>query len=92
MAELGETAPALHKEVGEYARGRCDLMFTIGGLANDAAAAFGDGAKPVADIEAARAALEPLLTSDVTVLVKGSRVMGLDRLVKTLENDTARAR
>lgn len=91
MAELGETAPALHREVGEYARGRCDLMFTIGALANEAAAAFGAGAMPVADIEAARAALEPHLTSDVTVLVKGSRVMGLDRLVKALEIDSARA-
>ena len=91
MAELGASGPALHKEIGEYARGRCDLLFTIGDLANEAAAAFGAGSRPVADIEAARAALDPLLATDVTVLVKGSRVMGLDRLVKALENDTARA-
>ena len=85
MAELGPTAPALHQEIGEYARGRCDLLFTIGDLASEAAAAFGTAGHPVADIEAARAALEPLLASDVTVLIKGSRVMGLDRLVRTLE-------
>jgi UDP-N-acetylmuramoyl-tripeptide--D-alanyl-D-alanine ligase len=91
MAELGPTAPALHQEIGEYARGRCDLLFTIGDLASEAAAAFGTAGHPVADIEAARAALEPLLASDVTVLIKGSRVMGLDRLVKTLERDTPRA-
>ena len=91
MAELGSSAPALHREIGEYARGRCDLLFAIGDLAGEAAAAFGADGRPVADIEAARAALDPLLASDVTVLVKGSRVMGLDRLVKTLENDSARA-
>jgi UDP-N-acetylmuramoyl-tripeptide--D-alanyl-D-alanine ligase len=91
MAELGSSAPALHKEIGEYARGRCDLLLAIGDLAREAAAAFGADGRPVADIEAARAALDPLLASDVTVLVKGSRVMGLDRLVKTLENDSARA-
>ena len=85
MAELGPTAAALHREVGEYARGRCDLLLTIGDLASEAAAAFGPDGRPMADIEAARAALEPLLANDATVLVKGSRVMGLDRLVKMLE-------
>ncbi len=91
MAELGPTAPALHKEIGEYARGRCDLLFAIGDLASEAAAAFGADGRRVADIDAARAALDPLLGSDVTVLVKGSRVMGLDRLVRTLENEPPRA-
>jgi UDP-N-acetylmuramoyl-tripeptide--D-alanyl-D-alanine ligase len=91
MAELGPTAPALHKEIGEYARGRCDVLFAIGDLASEAAAAFGSAGRSVADIEAAQAALDPLLATDVTVLVKGSRVMALDRLVKTLEIDTPRA-
>jgi UDP-N-acetylmuramoyl-tripeptide--D-alanyl-D-alanine ligase len=88
MAELGPTAPALHKEIGEYARGRCDELFAIGDLASEAAAAFGPAARRLSDIEAARAALEPLLANDTTVLVKGSRVMGLDRLVRTLETET----
>jgi UDP-N-acetylmuramoyl-tripeptide--D-alanyl-D-alanine ligase len=91
MAELGPEAPALHKEIGEYARGRCDLLFAIGDLASEAAAAFGVEGHRLADIAAAREALEPLLGADVTVLVKGSRVMGLDRLVKTLETEPTRA-
>jgi UDP-N-acetylmuramoyl-tripeptide--D-alanyl-D-alanine ligase len=91
MAELGPTALELHKEVGEYAHGRCDQLIAIGDLAAATARAFGSGGERVADIEAARAVLEPLLGPDVTVLVKGSRVMGLDRLVKTLENEPARA-
>jgi UDP-N-acetylmuramyl pentapeptide synthase len=85
MAELGPTGPALHREIGEYARGRCDRLFAIGELASEAAAAFGAGGERVADIEAARLAVDALLASDVTVLVKGSRVMGLDRLVRMLE-------
>ena len=89
MAELGPTAPELHQEIGEYARGRCDVLFAIGDLASEAAAAFGAEGQPVADIDAARAALDPLLASGVTVLVKGSRVMGLDRLVRTLELEAA---
>ena len=91
MAELGPTAPALHAEIGEYARGRCDLLFAIGELAGEAAKTFGAAGCRVADIDAARAALDPLLASDTTVLVKGSRVMGLDRLVKALEADATRA-
>jgi UDP-N-acetylmuramoyl-tripeptide--D-alanyl-D-alanine ligase len=88
MAELGPTAAELHKEIGAYARSRCDLLFAIGDLASEAAAAFGASGRRVDDIEAARVALEPLLGVDTTVLVKGSRVMGLDRLVRTLELQT----
>ncbi|HJR71064.1 MAG TPA: UDP-N-acetylmuramoyl-tripeptide--D-alanyl-D-alanine ligase [Gammaproteobacteria bacterium] len=91
MAELGATALELHKEVGDYARGRCDQLIAIGELAGEAARVFGAAGQRVADIEAARAALEPLLGAGVTVLVKGSRVMGLDRLVKMLEADSERA-
>jgi UDP-N-acetylmuramoyl-tripeptide--D-alanyl-D-alanine ligase len=87
MAELGPAARELHREVGEYARGRCDLLVAIGDLAADAAAAFGPAARCSADIDAAAGALAPLLRDDVTVLVKGSRVMGLDRLVAALEPD-----
>jgi UDP-N-acetylmuramoyl-tripeptide--D-alanyl-D-alanine ligase len=87
MAELGPTALALHREIGEYARGRCNALFTVGTLAREAAAAYGPGAREFADHETARAALEPLLARNVTVLVKGSRVMGLDRLVKALAAD-----
>jgi UDP-N-acetylmuramoyl-tripeptide--D-alanyl-D-alanine ligase len=85
MAELGPAGPALHREIGEYARGRCDLLIAIGELAREAAASFGAAGRHVPDIDAARAAVEPLLASGTTVLVKGSRVMGLDRLVRALE-------
>jgi len=85
MAELGSASHDLHREIGEYARGRCDLLFTIGDLAGEAAAAFGASSRRMPDIHSACAMLVPLLGDDVTVLIKGSRVMGLDHLVRTLE-------
>jgi UDP-N-acetylmuramoyl-tripeptide--D-alanyl-D-alanine ligase len=89
MAELGEAAAGLHREIGQYARSRCDRLVAIGRLAAEAAAAFGAAGEGHADIESARRALEPLLAPGVTVLVKGSRVMGLDRLVRLLAADSA---
>ena len=59
-------------------------------FASEAAKTFGAAGCRIADIDAARAALDPLLGEGVTVLVKGSRVMGLDRLVKLLEADSTR--
>lgn len=84
MAELGPQGPQLHASVGAYANGRCDRLIAIGELAAGAADAFAGTAARFADLDAARAALEPELGPDVTVLVKGSRVMGLERLVEAL--------
>lgn len=85
MAELGERAQELHREIGAYAIGRCDRLIAIGALAAEAASRFGAAGVRCADIDAARAALEPVLGRGVTVLIKASRVMGLERLVKALE-------
>jgi UDP-N-acetylmuramoyl-tripeptide--D-alanyl-D-alanine ligase len=92
MAELGTEARQLHEEIGEYAIGRCDRLIGIGQLAASAAHAFGAAGQSFTDLESARSALEPLLASGVTILIKGSRVMGLDRLVKALEVDATRMR
>ena len=84
MAELGPDAAELHRQVGDYARDCCDTLFAIGELSRDAAQAFGSGARSFTELAALRQALKPLLNVDATVLVKGSRVMGLDRLVDSL--------
>jgi UDP-N-acetylmuramoyl-tripeptide--D-alanyl-D-alanine ligase len=90
MAELGPQAVELHREIGAYAAGRCDVLASIGSLAAHAADAFGAASLRFSDIDSAQAALEPMLGRDVTVLVKASRVMGLDRLVKLLARDAGR--
>lgn len=84
MAELGDEELSLHREIGEYARGRCDDLIAIGGLAAEAAAGFGPAGRAFDDIDAAAEALQGMLGADVTILIKGSRVMGLDRLVASL--------
>ncbi|HEY8518437.1 MAG TPA: UDP-N-acetylmuramoyl-tripeptide--D-alanyl-D-alanine ligase [Gammaproteobacteria bacterium] len=91
MAELGAEGPKLHREVGAYAASRCDELVAVGALAAEAARAFGSGARECADIDAVRQAIEPELGPGVTVLVKGSRVMQLDRLVEALEDRQERA-
>ena len=84
MKELGADEVRLHEEIGAHARGRCDRLVAVGTLAAHAAQAFGAGAHACADLDEARDAVAPDLGPDVTVLVKGSRAMGLERLVAAL--------
>ena len=84
MAELGAEAIELHREIGVYAQSRCDTFFGIGDLARHAVKAFGAGARSFADLRSLEAAVVPELGADVTVLIKGSRIMGLERLVRAL--------
>ena len=84
MLELGAGAAALHREIGEYAKGRCDALIAIGPLSREAAAAFGDAAAAFDDVAPAIEALHAMLAEDVTVLVKGSRAMGLERVSAAL--------
>ncbi len=84
MAELGAEGLNLHHEIGTYAIGRCDLFVAIGALAAEAAQVFGPSSLAFAEIESACAALESHLKPGVTVLIKASRVMELDRLVNLL--------
>jgi UDP-N-acetylmuramoyl-tripeptide--D-alanyl-D-alanine ligase len=88
MGELGRHATELHRAIGEFAA-RQDLAFLIAvgphaeAYAKGAMAAGLDHNQIVAalDAEEATVALLPLLREGDAVLVKGSRFMGLDRLV-----------
>ncbi len=75
MAELGPDGEAEHRAVGELAR---ELGIEV--VAVDAP---GYGGAAVADLDAAVAAVGPLGPGDA-VLLKGSRVAGLERLVDRL--------
>lgn len=81
MAEIGENSPAMHAEVGAYARERgIDALFTFGADAAHAASAFGDGAKAFDDIPTLVAALAEQPPGHV--LVKGSRSTRMERVVE----------
>jgi len=85
MGEVGERGPEFHREVGAHARERgVDGLFALGPMARDAVDAFGEGAVHCADIDSVLAALRPRLGPSVTVLVKGSRFMRMERVVQAL--------
>ncbi|MGI9343867.1 MAG: UDP-N-acetylmuramoyl-tripeptide--D-alanyl-D-alanine ligase [Gammaproteobacteria bacterium] len=88
MAELGPDGPGLHHAAGERAhRLGVDRLFTYGALARNAAAGFGVGATTYDDLDTLAAALRGDAHAGVSALVKGSRCMGLDRLVALLRED-----
>lgn len=90
IGELGDEGPRLHALVGAYAAAKKpDLLVCVGtDCAEEMAAAarlMGMPARAVLraqDTAAATALVAPVLRSDDTVLVKGSRFVGLDRLVE----------
>lgn len=90
MGEVGAHGEAFHAEIGRYARAaRIDRLFVFGELCTHAAAAFGEGARHYGDIDALLAALEPCLGAGVTVLIKGSRFMRMERVVQALTGTQA---
>lgn len=85
MAELGDSTAALHAEVGAYAeQAGIDRLFTLGEYAAHAARAFGMRAQSFQDFDALMDALQADLAPAITVLVKGSRRMGMERVVQAL--------
>jgi UDP-N-acetylmuramoyl-tripeptide--D-alanyl-D-alanine ligase len=85
MLELGPQAPRLHREVGLYASDAgVDLLITVGALAAEIRTEFDGESYSTADAAAAAERLAPLLGEGDTVLVKGSRGVGLERVAETL--------
>jgi murE/murF fusion protein len=83
MGEVGDHGPAMHREVGEYARERgIDVFLGLGKAAGDAAAAFGPTARACESVEEIVTALRGQAAR--AVLVKGSRFMRMERVVKAL--------
>jgi UDP-N-acetylmuramoyl-tripeptide--D-alanyl-D-alanine ligase len=85
MGEVGASGPEFHREVGAYARDAgVDRLLTVGALAAQSAAAFGDGAEHFVAVEALAAHVAATVRAGTTVLVKGSRFMRMERVVAAL--------
>jgi len=84
MAELGDYAHAAHTEIGVFAREHgVERLFALGSLAALAVESFGRGGQWFAEASALAEALRGA-PADVRMLVKGSRVNRLERVVEAL--------
>lgn len=85
FGELGEDAESIHREMGEQAReAGVERLFCVGEMSRLAARAFGEGAEHFNTPATLQTKLEHILDAGVTVLLKGSRFMNLDRLADSL--------
>ena len=86
MGELGQSAVDLHRTIGRDARkAGLDQLLTLGELSAYAAEEFGKGAQHFNTLDELLNVTERLLADDVTLLIKGSRFMQMERVVKQLE-------
>nr|WP_163502806.1 UDP-N-acetylmuramoyl-tripeptide--D-alanyl-D-alanine ligase [Halomonas socia] len=91
MGELGEASARLHAEVGRHAQEKgIDFLGTTGDAARQAALACGAAGRHFDDWEAlVRHALNHL-PPGASVLVKGSRSAGMERVIAALRADASR--
>jgi len=85
MAELGESAQDSHAHIGAYAR-ECGIkrVFALGPLSSRAVETFGSGGEWFVDADSLIRRLQAELSPGVTVLIKGSRINRLERVVQAL--------
>ena len=89
MGELGRDAARLHAEIGTCAKeAGIERVLTLGDRAAETARTAGSGARHYGRIEDLLADLEKALAPDVTVLVKGSRFMKMERVVAALQSSS----
>ena len=88
MAELGDEAPEFHRKAAGRVRAHgVERLLTVGELSRLTTRSFGEGAEHLESMDALIATLESSLEPDTTVLVKGSRSMGMERVVEALARE-----
>ena len=90
MGELGADTARLHQEVGAVVKkAGVNQLFATGELSRNVTDAFGDHASWFDSVDTLIDALRVSITSDVNVLVKGSRFMRMERVVAALTSTDA---
>ncbi len=90
MGEVGAQGAAFHEEVGAYARqSGIDALYALGDLSLASVRAFGGGARHYQCIEDLLADVGKDLGPRTALLVKGSRFMQMERVVRGCEFSVA---
>jgi UDP-N-acetylmuramoyl-tripeptide--D-alanyl-D-alanine ligase len=85
MLELGSDERRFHSELGDQARGAgVELLVTVGARAAWAGESFGPGHRHAADAGEAARLVPQLVRAGDTVLIKGSRGVGLEAVTRAL--------
>ncbi len=89
MAELGSGAEKMHADIGVYAKQKnVSRVLSLGELSQLASSAFGENGQHFESIETLDEALGAYMQDEVTVLVKGSRFMKMERIVNQIIKNT----
>ncbi len=90
MGEVGPQGPAFHREIGAYAKERgVERLYATGALTSESVAAFGGGALHVPTVDELVRLVRHEAIAGVTLLVKGSRSMRMERIVAALTGQVA---
>ena len=84
MLELGESGPALHREIGRKAASAAEIVLACGEASRSIADGAGDSACWFPDADALIKALPVFIRPGDTILVKASHAMGFDAVVEAL--------
>ena len=85
MGEIGPAAEPLHREIGERALALgIDRCFTLGNASAATSAVFGQHGTHFEQFEKLVDAIRADLRPDLSVLVKGSRFMAMERVVAAI--------
>jgi UDP-N-acetylmuramoyl-tripeptide--D-alanyl-D-alanine ligase len=88
MAELGESAHQMHLEIGAYAKQKGIHKFlSFGELSKFSSEKFGAGGQHFNVLEHLLEVLHNEMKEDLTVLVKGSRFMKMERVISAITKE-----
>lgn len=87
MGELGDNALEYHSLIGARAKQKgIEQLYAVGEMSTQAVAAFGDGARHFDSKQTLLEALKAQLSSDTTILIKGSRSARMEDICEALIN------
>ncbi|MGG7145359.1 UDP-N-acetylmuramoyl-tripeptide--D-alanyl-D-alanine ligase [Clostridium butyricum] len=86
MGELGDYANIAHKEVGEFAKGKADILLTTGEYKDSYKEGFGTNTLVFDTKDDLIKSLNNMIKDEDTILVKASRSAKFEEIIKEIQN------